>query len=45
VADKYKEDLLVECWVSTANVADVALEVLDVDWVEANDGLRSSESA
>jgi hypothetical protein len=31
---------LVERWVSATDVADVALEVLDVDGVEADDGLR-----
>lgn len=25
-------------WVSTANVTDIALEVLHVDWVEPDDG-------
>lgn len=30
--------LLVEVWISAANIAEVALEVLHVDCVEADDG-------
>lgn len=34
---------LVERWVSATDVADVTLEVLDVDGIKADDGLRSRE--
>ena len=30
-------NILVQVWVATADIANVALEVLDVDGIEAND--------